>query len=76
MTDSPSPRTRHSALAPATRSLRLQRIFPRTQDGDAYADVAAEGAFRESGCGRSSARRRLQVAATTGRTTSGCRSPA
>src|SRR5271155_2470037 len=45
MTDSPSPRTRHSALSPAARALRLQRIFARLQDGAAYAEVAAEEGF-------------------------------
>jgi hypothetical protein len=49
MTDSPSdfplPRTRRSALSPAARALRLQRIFARLQDGAAYADIAAEEGF-------------------------------
>ena len=43
--DSPSPRTRRSALSPAARSLRLQRIFARLQDGAAYAEIAAEEGF-------------------------------
>src|SRR5271170_3320839 len=43
--DSPSPPKRHSALSPAARSLRLQRIFARLQDGVAYADIAAEEGF-------------------------------
>ena len=49
MTDSPSyspsPRTRRSALSPAARSLRLQRIFARLQDGAAWAEIAAEEGF-------------------------------
>src|SRR5271155_487859 len=49
MTDSPSdslsPPKRHSALSPAARSLRLQRIFARLQDGAAYAEIAAEEGF-------------------------------
>ena len=45
MTDSPSPRTRRSALSPAARALRLQRIFARLQDGAAYAEIAAEEGF-------------------------------
>jgi hypothetical protein len=43
--DSPSPRTRRSALSPAARSLRLQRIFARLQDGAAYAEIAVEEGF-------------------------------
>ena len=43
--DSPSPRKRGSALSPAARSLRLQRIFARLQDGVAYADIAVEEGF-------------------------------
>src|SRR5271167_1274146 len=43
--DSPSPRARRSALSPAARALRLQRIFARLQDGAAYADIAAEEGF-------------------------------
>jgi hypothetical protein len=43
--DCPSPRTRRSALSPAARSLRLQRIFARLQDGAAYAEIAAEEGF-------------------------------
>src|SRR5271155_3721245 len=47
MTDTPSPRPRR-ALSPAARSLRLQRIFARLQDGASYADIAAgEGFSRE-----------------------------
>ena len=42
---SPSPRTRRSALSPAARALRLQRIFARLQDGAAYAEIAAEEGF-------------------------------
>src|ERR1700679_3840642 len=44
MTDAPSPRLRR-ALSPAARSLRLQRIFARLQDGASYADIAAEEGF-------------------------------
>jgi hypothetical protein len=44
MTDAPSPRPRRS-LSPAARSLRLQRIFARLQDGAGYADIAAEEGF-------------------------------
>jgi hypothetical protein len=44
MTDAPSPRPRR-ALSPAARSLRLQRIFARLQDGASYADIAAEEGF-------------------------------
>ncbi|MFZ0208863.1 MAG: hypothetical protein WAL59_22610 [Roseiarcus sp.] len=43
--DSPSPRKRRSALSPAARSLRLQRIFARLQDGAAYAEIAVEEDF-------------------------------
>jgi hypothetical protein len=45
MTDAPSPRPSRSALSPAARSLRLQRIFARLQDGVGYADIAAEEGF-------------------------------
>src|SRR5271163_960032 len=45
LSDSLSPPKRHSALSPAARSLRLQRIFARLQDGAAYADIAAEEGF-------------------------------
>ena len=45
MTDAPSPRPRRSALSPATRSLRLQRIFARLQDGASCANIAAEEGF-------------------------------
>src|ERR1700722_4602622 len=45
MTDSPSPRKRRSALSPAARSLGLQRIFARLQDGAAYAEIAVEEGF-------------------------------
>jgi hypothetical protein len=45
MTDTPSPRPSRSALSPAARSLRLQRIFARLQDGAGYADIAAEEGF-------------------------------
>ena len=34
-----------SALSPAARELRLQRIFARLQDGASYADIAAEEGF-------------------------------
>jgi hypothetical protein len=44
MTDAPSPRLRRS-LSPEARSLRLQRIFARLQDGASYADIAAEEGF-------------------------------
>src|ERR1700723_3267050 len=44
MTDTPSPRPGRS-LSPAARSLRLQRIFARLQDGASYADIAAEEGF-------------------------------
>ena len=43
MTDSPSPRTRRSALSPAARSRRLQRIFARLCS--AWAEIAAEEGF-------------------------------
>src|SRR5271156_4785410 len=45
MTDAPSPRRSRSALSPAARALRLQRIFARLQDGASYADIAAEEGF-------------------------------
>src|SRR5271155_3186207 len=45
MTDAPSPHPSRSALSPAARSLRLQRIFARLQDGAGYADIAAEEGF-------------------------------
>jgi hypothetical protein len=45
MTDTPSPRPSRSALSPAARALRLQRIFARLQDGAGYADIAAEEGF-------------------------------
>src|SRR5450432_3581946 len=45
MTDTLSPRPSRSALSPAARSLRLQRIFARLQDGAGYADIAAEEGF-------------------------------
>src|SRR5271170_4947690 len=45
MTDTPSPRPSRSALSPAARALRLQRIFARLQDGASYADIAAEESF-------------------------------
>ena len=45
MTDTPSPNPRRSVLSPAARSLRLQRIFARLQDGAGYADIAAEEGF-------------------------------
>ncbi len=45
MTDAPSPRPGRSALSPAARSLRLQRIFARLQDGAGYADIATEEGF-------------------------------
>src|SRR6202167_5620404 len=45
MTDAPSPRPSRSALSPAARALRLQRIFARLQDGAGYADIAAEEGF-------------------------------
>jgi hypothetical protein len=45
MTDVPSPRPSRSALSPAARSLRLQRIFARLQDGAGYAEIAAEEGF-------------------------------
>ena len=44
MTDAPSPRPGRS-LSPAARSLRLQRIFARLQDGAGYAEIAAEEGF-------------------------------
>src|ERR1700679_210342 len=47
MTDALSPRPSR-ALSPAARTLRLQRIFARLQDGASYADIAAgEGFSRE-----------------------------
>src|SRR5450432_1961246 len=45
MADTPSPRPRRSSLSPAARSLRVQRIFARLQDGAGYADIAAEEGF-------------------------------
>src|SRR5579863_1852266 len=45
MTDTPSPRPSRSALSPAARALRLQRILARLQDGASYADIAAEEGF-------------------------------
>ena len=45
MTDAPSPHRSRSALSPAARALRLQRIFARLQDGVSYADIAAEEGF-------------------------------
>ena len=45
MTDAPSPRPNRSALSPAARTLRLQRIFARLQDGASYANIAAEEGF-------------------------------
>src|ERR1700728_3914664 len=45
MTDTSSPRPGRSTLAPPARSLRLQRIFARLQDGASYADIAAEEGF-------------------------------
>src|SRR5271154_6518616 len=45
MTDTPSPRPSRSALSPAARALRLQRIVARLQDGASYADIAAEESF-------------------------------
>ena len=49
MTDARSPRPSRSGLSPAARSLRLQRIFARLQDGAGYADIATaeEGFSRE-----------------------------
>ena len=52
MTDAASPPPGRSALSAATRSLRLQRIFGRLQDGVGYAGIAAE-----EGLGRSAAER-------------------
>ena len=60
--DSPSPRTRRSALSPAARSLRLQRIFARLQDGAAYAEIAAEEGFS-----RERLRQIIRVATAPGR---------
>jgi hypothetical protein len=66
MTDSPSdfplPRTRRSALSPAARALRLQRIFARLQDGAAYAEIAAEEGFS-----RERLRQIIRAATTPGR---------
>src|SRR5271155_5490715 len=45
MTDAPSPHPSRSALSPAARALRLQRIFARLQDGAGYAEIAAEEGF-------------------------------
>jgi hypothetical protein len=43
-----SPRRSASALSPAARALRLQRIYARMQDGAAYGEIAAEeGVSRE-----------------------------
>src|SRR5271168_900481 len=60
--DCPSPRTRRSALSPAARSLRLQRIFARLQDGAAYAEIAAEEGFS-----RERLRQIIRAATTPGR---------
>ena len=71
MTDTPSPRPSRSALSPAARALRLQRIFARLQDGAGYADIAAEEGFSRERL-RQIVRAATAPAAADGRTTSGC----
>ena len=44
-----SPRRSASALSPAARALRLQRIYARIQDGAAYAEIAAEEGVSQNG---------------------------
>ena len=45
--NTPSPCPSRSALSPAARALRLQRISARLQDGASYADIAAEEGFSQ-----------------------------
>src|SRR5271156_5994251 len=61
MTPSP-PRRSASALSPAARALRLQRIYARMQDGAAYGEVAAE-----EGVSRERLRQIIRAATTRGR---------
>ena len=51
-----------SALSPAARALRLQRIYARMQDGAAYGEVAAE-----EGVSRERLRQIIRAATTRGR---------
>jgi hypothetical protein len=51
-----------SALSPAARALRLQRIYARMQDGAAYAEIAAE-----EGVSRERLRQIIRAATTRGR---------
>jgi hypothetical protein len=60
MTDTLSPRPSRSALSPAARALRLQRIFARLQDG--AAEIAAEEGFS-----RERLRQIIRAATTPGR---------
>ena len=57
-----SPRRSASALSPAARALRLQRIYARMQDGAAYAEIAAE-----EGVSRERLRQIIRAAMTRGR---------
>jgi hypothetical protein len=57
-----SPRRSASALSPAARALRLQRIYARMQDGAAYAEIAAE-----EGVSRERLRQIIRAATTRGR---------
>ena len=57
-----SPRRSASALSPAARALRLQRIYARMQDGAAYAEIAAE-----EGVSRERLRQIVRAATTRGR---------
>jgi hypothetical protein len=56
------PRRSGSALSPAARALRLQRIYARMQDGAAYAEIAAE-----EGVSQERLRQIIRVATTRGR---------
>jgi hypothetical protein len=51
-----------SALSPAARALRLQRIYARMQDGAAYGEIAAE-----EGVSRERLRQIIRAATTRGR---------
>jgi hypothetical protein len=57
-----SPRRSASALSPAARALRLQRIYARMQVGAAYAEIAAE-----EGVSRERLRQIVRAATTRGR---------
>ena len=61
MTPSSSRRSA-SALSPAARALRLQRIYARMQDGAAYAEIAAEESVS-----RERLRQIIRAATTRGR---------